>query len=176
VTDGIWSGSPQVAAAEHATPFVTLWTAGRPAVVSSSSAFSTSTIGATLAHANNGNHWYGGVPELIVLNATLTTTERRQVEEYLARKWSVSVTPSAPQSLSATPGTGTASLSWSAPAWNGGAAVSAYTATVSGGGSCVVSGTTATCTGVPAGGRTFSVTATNPVGAGPAVTATATVG
>ncbi len=176
VTSGVWSSSPQLAAAEHASPYVTLWTAGRPAVVSASSAFNTSWVGASLAHANNSYHWYGAIPEVMILNATLTAAERRQVEEYLARKWAVTVTPSAPQSLSATPGTGTASLSWSAPAWNGGAAVTSYTATVSGGGSCVVTGTTAACTGVPAGSRTFTVTATNSVGAGPAVTTTATVG
>ncbi len=175
VTSGVWSSSAQLAAAEHASPYVTLWTAGRPAVVSASSAFNTSWVGASLAHANNSYHWYGAVPEVMILNTTLTAAERRQVEEYLARKWSVTVTPSAPQSLSATPGAGTASLSWSTPAWNGGAAVTSYTATVSGGGSCVVTGTTAACTGVPAGSRTFTVTATNSVGVGPAVTTTATV-
>lgn len=176
VTDGVWSTSPQLAVAEHASPYVTLWTAGRPATVSSNQSFSTSTIGATLAHANNGYHWYGAVPELMVLNTTLTGTERRQVEEYLARKWSVTVTPSAPVSVSATPGAaGTATVSWSVPAWDGGASVSSYTVTTSGGGSCTVGGTSATCTGVTAGSRTFTVTATSSVGTGPSATATATV-
>ena len=175
VTSGAWSSSPQLAVAEHATPYVTLWTAGLPGVQSASSAFSTATVGASLAHANNGYHWMGPIPEVIVVSTTLTAAERRQVEEYLARKWSVPVTPAAPQGLTATPGTGTAALSWSAPAWNGGSAVTGYTATVSGGGTCTVTGTSASCSGVPAGSRTFTVTATNTTGTGPAVTTTATV-
>ena len=144
---------------------------------SNSGGFSTSgSTGYVGDEVNSTEKWDGPIAEVIISSTALTTSERRTVEEYLARKWSGTITPAAPQSLAATPtGGGAVSLSWSAPAWDGGASVTAYTATPSGGGSCTVSGLTASCTGVPAGSRTFTVTATNSVGTGPSATATATV-
>ena len=81
--------------------------------------------------------------------------------------------PGAPQSVSATAGDTNADVSWSAPASNGGSPISAYEVTSAPGGkTCSTAGAT-TCTvnaltnGIP---YTFTVTATNGVGAGPAST------
>lgn len=91
--------------------------------------------------------------------------------------------PSAPQSVFATGGgtVGTISVSWSAPASNGGAAITAYTATATPGNvTCTATGagTGCTLTGLTAGTTyAITVTATNSAGvsvASPAVNATAT--
>ncbi len=84
--------------------------------------------------------------------------------------------PNAPTSVTATAGIGSASLSWPAPNDNG-SAITSYTVTVSSsnGGSLgtvvTISGTSCTVTGLTNGGiYTFSVTATNGAGTGPART------
>ena len=75
-------------------------------------------------------------------------------------------TPDAPTSVTATAGVRSASVSWTAPANNGGASITGYTVTSSpSGASCVVNGTTASCTGLAnATSYTFTVVATNRVG------------
>jgi len=83
---------------------------------------------------------------------------------------SAPVAPGAPRNVSGTPGDGSVTVSWIAPESNGGASITAYTVTASPGGSscesvttmCVVTGLT---NGVP---HTFTVTATNSAGTGPA--------
>jgi hypothetical protein len=79
--------------------------------------------------------------------------------------------PDAPTIGTATRGNGSASVSWTAPANNGGSAISGYTVTASpGGASATVDGsqTSATVTGLTNGtSYTLTVTATNGVGTGP---------
>ncbi|MGD0378987.1 MAG: fibronectin type III domain-containing protein [Acidimicrobiales bacterium] len=86
--------------------------------------------------------------------------------------------PGAPTGVSATAGNSSAAVSWSAPASNG-SAITSYTVTSSPGGqSCVWTSGPLTCTvnGISNGTPyTFSVTATNGVGTGPASSASTAV-
>jgi type II secretory pathway pseudopilin PulG len=75
--------------------------------------------------------------------------------------------PSPPTSLVAAPGSSTASLTWSAPSNNGGAAITGYTVTSSPGGyTCTTAGATlCTITSLtPGQSYTFTATATNSLG------------
>ena len=87
--------------------------------------------------------------------------------------------PGAPRSVSASPGAATATVAWSAPASNGGQPITAYTVTASGvgGQTCVTAGAlTCTVLGLTNGtAYTFTVTATNLVGTGPASAASPSV-
>jgi hypothetical protein len=77
--------------------------------------------------------------------------------------------PGAPTLNSATPGDGRVTLAWSAPASNGGAAISSYTATAApGGASCSTAGLGCSISGLTNGtSYSFTVHATNSVGPGP---------
>ena len=86
-------------------------------------------------------------------------------------------TPGAPTGVSGTNGGNTQSVvSWTAPAANGGSAVTGYTVTSSPGSFVCTSATTScTVTGLThSTGYTFTVTATNSVGTGPASAPSAT--
>lgn len=86
--------------------------------------------------------------------------------------------PSAPLSPTATPANASASVSWAAPTNNGGSTISAYTVTSSPGGfTCTTTGAlTCIVTGLTNGtSYTFTVTATNASGTGPASVATSPV-
>ena len=83
-----------------------------------------------------------------------------------------SLPPGAPTNVAAVKGDGQATVSWTAPSFDGGSAITGYTALASAGGqSKAVSGTVtmATVTGLTNGtSYTFTVTATNAAGTGPA--------
>jgi hypothetical protein len=71
-----------------------------------SASLNTGTTTAVLGRQVNGSEfWLGQVPEVIVLSGAATTAERRTMQEYLARKWSVILTPRAPTGVTATAGT-----------------------------------------------------------------------
>ena len=78
----------------------------------------------------------GQIAEVVALSRILSSTERRTVEDYMARKWAVTVTPDPPATVTATAGTGTAKVEWAASAWNGGSAITKYKATSTSGKSC----------------------------------------
>jgi hypothetical protein len=87
--------------------------------------------------------------------------------------------PGAPTSVAATAGDGSASVTWTAPATDGGAAITAYTVTAApGGATCTWSAGSLGCTvsGLAAGTTyTFTVAATNRIGSGPASAASSAV-
>jgi fibronectin type 3 domain-containing protein len=79
--------------------------------------------------------------------------------------------PGAPTGVTATPGNTSASVSWTAPTDDGGTAITGYTVTSSPGAFTCTSTTTTSCTvnGLANGtSYTFTVTASNAVGTGPA--------
>ncbi len=140
---------------------------GRPPVTQTY-AYNTGT--ANISMSLTASSWRGPVQETIVVNSAFSDADRRIVEEYLARKWGATITPQAPATVAATGGDGQATVSWTAPSWNGGAAVTSYTATASpGGATCTGTGTSCMITGLTNGTTyTVSVTATSSAGIGPA--------
>ena len=87
--------------------------------------------------------------------------------------------PGAPTGITATPGSGSAQVVWSAPGSDGGNAITSYTAiALPGGNSCTWSAGPLACTvtGLSGGSSyTFTVRATNAVGTGPALESSSAV-
>lgn len=100
---------------------------------SAAGSYDTSTTGAGVTMVRLGSPfdlWRGTMSEVVVLDRRLDAADSRTMDAYLARKWGVSITPDAPTGVVATgAGTSSSTVSWSPPTWNGGAALTGYTAT-----------------------------------------------
>ena len=167
-----WSSGRQ--ATEPTLGATTIISAQSASAWTHSVSLSTTVVGNSVS-ARGTIGYYG---EVIAFSGTLTTTQRRTIEDYLARKWGVTMTPDQPGTPTATPGTRSATVSWSAPAWNGGATVSGYTVTSSPGSfTCTTTGATScTVSGLTTGtAYTFTATATNSIGTGSASSASTSI-
>ncbi|MEP6559788.1 MAG: putative Ig domain-containing protein [Nakamurella sp.] len=138
-------------------------------IITSDQARSRKTFTASVSNALYGRGVVGQIGDVMTFDKPLSTAEQRSVEEYLARKWSVPITPQAPTAVTGSPdGSATATLSWTAPSFDGGAAITGYTVTAANGKTCTTSGLSCRIVGLPKGKTyTFTVAATNSVGAGP---------
>ena len=107
-------------------------------------------------------------------STTLTSAAGNDV--FLAKIQALSA-PGAPTSVAATTGDAQATVSWSAPASDGGAAITSYSATASpGGATCTTSSTSCTITGLANGtSYTFTVKASNSSGTSAASSPSAAV-
>lgn len=169
--------TPQVVAAQHAPTAVTLWHDGRPGLTLPATTSTGSTFLTVGRQGSNAvdYYWQGAIPGIIVFTGVLTDPERRTIEEYLARKWASAITPPAPAGLGATVSGTSATVSWTAPTWDGDSGVTGYTVTATGGTgpltcTAVAPVTSCTLTGLNPSGTsyTLTVTATNAIGTGPA--------
>ena len=114
------------------------------------------------------------IAEIILYNRALSTAEQRNLEQYLAGKWGVSVTPGLVSSINTTASNNQIALSWTAPN-TGGAVITNYSVQYSTSSAMTspttistISGTSTTITGLTNGTTYyFQVRATNSVGTGP---------
>ena len=121
--------------------------------------------------SGKSRHWrIGTAALLLLLSVHLPIKAQLGASAGLPSSPNSATVPDAPQSVSAAPGNGEASVSFGAPASDGGAAIISYTATASPGGLMASgAGSPILVTGLNNGtSYTFTVQATNSLGAGPA--------
>jgi hypothetical protein len=112
-----------------------------------------------------------GVTYFYQVTAVNLVGEGARSGERAATPGAVATVPGAPLIVSTTPGNGWVALDWSPPASDGGSAITSYLVIVSpGGATCATTGTPSCTIGGLTNGTpySFTVTATNSVGTGPA--------
>ena len=164
------AGTTYVVSANRSASTLGVWVNGAP--TGSSTITGTQTMRAVTIgrHGSTTATADLDVAEVLLFNRALTDAERREIDEYLARKWGADLPPVAPAAPTVTASGTTATATWSAPTWDGGSPVTGYTVTATpGGASCTTTtGTTCTLSGLTAG-TTYQVrvAATNAIGTGP---------
>jgi hypothetical protein len=117
VTSAWPSGSPALLVTTHdPTTGITVWAdGGNPA--SAPGPFSTGSTFAGVGAFGGSGHWTGAIHEIVVFDRVLGDVERREMETYLAARWSIPLAPVAPGAPSAAAtGDGAVTLTWSVPA------------------------------------------------------------
>ncbi|MFN8022767.1 MAG: fibronectin type III domain-containing protein [Acidimicrobiales bacterium] len=162
---GSTAGTTYVLSAQRSGTALSIWSNNQLSGTSSISGSQTQramTIGRHVAWSSTADF---DIAEVVLFDRTLTTAERRAVEDYLANKWGAAMVSDAPGTPTATATGSSATVTWTAPSSNGNSAITGYTVTASNGSTCTTTGaTTCTFSSMASGSYTFTVTATNAAG------------